>query len=166
MGYEGLYEVSSLGKVRSLPRVITTAREHTRKLPGKLLTPGVTQAGYHLVVISQGVGRGKSQNVHRIVATAFLENPNQLPLVRHLNDVGTDNRVENLAWGTYSENRRDAVASGAYVNQHSKITHCKRGHPLSGDNLYIPPSRRGRYCRRCRKLHDQISKNRRRNNNE
>ena len=60
--------------------------------------------------------RGKSARVHRIVAEAFLPNPNNLPIVMHLNNDKSDNRVENLAWGTQAENTRAAFRDGLAKN--------------------------------------------------
>lgn len=53
--------------------------------------------------------------LHRVVAEAFIPNPNNLPYVRHLNDDPTDNRVENLAWGTQKDNHEDSVRNRTYV---------------------------------------------------
>ena len=56
--------------------------------------------------------RGKSTRVHRVVAEAFIPNPDNLPVVMHINNKKDDNRVENLKWGTYSENTQQAVDDG------------------------------------------------------
>lgn len=147
--YLGLYEVSNQGRVRSLDRKVFCQDGVTRTFKGRELTPGVTKGGYHLVALRKD-GETKSYNVHRLVAESFIPNPRALPLVRHLNDTGTDNRVANLAWGTYSENRCDAVASGAYVNQYARASHCISGHEFTESNTYR--DRRGyRHCRTCRK---------------
>lgn len=147
-GYEGLYEVSSLGRVRSLDRTITRRDGRSSRRRGVILRKGVTKAGYELVVLTRD-GVAKSSNVHVIVASAFLKNPENYPLVRHLDDIGTHNEVGNLAWGTYSQNRKDAVSSGAYVNQYANATHCIRGHEFDTGNTYLIPSG-GRACRKCR----------------
>lgn len=148
LGYEGLYEVSSLGRVRSLDRTVTRRDGKSSRRRGVTLRKGVTKAGYELVALTRD-GVSKSSNVHVIVANAFLENPENNPLVRHLDDIGTHNEVENLAWGTYSQNRKDAVNSGAYINQYANATHCIRGHEFDTENTYLIPSG-GRTCRKCR----------------
>lgn len=89
---------------------------------------------------------GKAYSVHRLVAEAFLPNPSGLPVVRHLDDVGTNNSLENLAWGTYSDNTQDMLRLGNHAKQ--KLTHCPEGHSYSGENLIVR-SNGDRYCRKC-----------------
>lgn len=105
---EGLYEVSNLGRVRSLDRWVHHGKPNKPVFyKGKVLSSGrYTTDGYNLVVLRINK-KSKCWTVHRLVATVFLPNPKNLPLVRHLNDDPNDNRAENLAWGTYSENFSD-----------------------------------------------------------
>lgn len=103
-GYKGLYDVSDAGFVRSLPR-----QTKTGVLGGKILTPCASAKGYLRVTLSRE-GEQRRFLVHRLVLSAFagisdLE-------TRHLNGVRFDNRLENLAWGTRSENARDRVIHG------------------------------------------------------
>lgn len=146
VGYEGLYEVSDHGRVRSLDRRLPH-NGHTRFFPGVILKPSSHKQGY-LTVKLRGGGR---HFIHRLMAEAFIPNPDNLPLVRHLNDVETDNRLENLAWGTWSDNSEDSVRNG--VHSQASKTHCKRGHPYDGENTYYPPYPGGakRACKACRK---------------
>ena len=71
--------------------------------------------GYHICGINYKSGR-KNQRVHRLVATYFLENPENKEFVNHINGIKTDNRVENLEWCTGSENMRHATRTGLLVN--------------------------------------------------
>lgn len=112
-GYEGYYQVSNLGKVRSLDRVDTLG--YHRK--GKVLTDNSDKDGYHQVGLFQG-GKGKACKVHRLVAQAFLENPDNLPQVNHKDEDKTNNVVSNLEWctaaynmnyGTRNERARKAI---------------------------------------------------------
>ena len=93
IGYEGLYQVSSLGRVRSLDRY--DERNCFRK--GKVLSPGIKPDGYLVVVLSCN-GKHKTIKVHRLVAQAFIPNPDGLPQVNHKNEDKSNNRVENLEW--------------------------------------------------------------------
>lgn len=93
-GYEGLYEVSDMGRVRSI------AREGTK---GGILHAHRSRYGYMLVILSKNNVR-TGFSVHKLVAMAFIPNPNGLPQVNHKNEVKTDNRVENLEWCTAKYN--------------------------------------------------------------
>lgn len=94
-GYEGFYEVSSLGRVRSVDRV--DLRGWRRK--GKMLKPCHNNYGYEIVNLCNTL-----KLVHRLVAEAFIPNPNNYPIINHKNEVKDDNRMENLEWCTYQYN--------------------------------------------------------------
>ncbi len=101
-GYSG-YQVSNLGRVRSLDRVVKTARGE-RRYKGKMLKPGIASHNYLTVAI----GKGNSMSVHVLVAMAFLgPAPFDGAEVRHLDDVRTNNFDFNLAWGSRGDNGRD-----------------------------------------------------------
>lgn len=97
-GYEGLYEVSDMGRVRSLKRATTH---------GVVLIPKQTKKGYLRVTLSKN-NQKATKTVHRLVAIAFIDNPENKAEVNHKNGVRTDNRVSNLEWVTRSENELHA----------------------------------------------------------
>ncbi|MBI6019850.1 HNH endonuclease [Clostridium perfringens] len=101
-GYEGLYKVSSLGRVKSLTRQIKR-KTGNYKIQGKLLSLIKMKNGYLRVGLYKNK-KYKLYAVHRLVAEAFLDNSNNFPQVNHKNEVKTDNRVENLEWTTREEN--------------------------------------------------------------
>lgn len=88
-GYEGIYYISDLGRVYS----------HYSQ---KCLKPLTTHAGYHRVHLCKD-GKTFNASIHRLVATAFIPNPESKPTVNHINEIKTDNRSENLEWATNSE---------------------------------------------------------------
>ena len=90
VGFEGLYEVSDQGRVRSL------VKRNNRWKPG-VLSPSKTHDGYLRVCLYKD-GHGKTFKVHRLVACAFLPNPLNLPEVNHINEDKTNNSVENIEW--------------------------------------------------------------------
>ena len=95
IGYEGLYEVSNLGNVKSL-NYLHTGQE-------KLLSPAFDKDGYLLVVLSKN-GEKKTCKVHRLVAQAFLPNPNNYPEINHKDENKLNNSVNNLEWCTAQYN--------------------------------------------------------------
>ena len=107
IGWEGFYEVSNLGEVRSLPRVIRRSDGTVQTFPGKPLKAMVSNNGYLVVRLSRPEQR-KTARVHRLVATAFLPNPGALPEVNHIDGVKTNPRFDNLEWCTSSQNRHHA----------------------------------------------------------
>lgn len=139
MGWAGLYEVSDLGRVRSLRSE-------------KVMSPGLSSNGYLTVNLTPTPHDSPSRTVHRLVCEAFHgASPEPNSLVRHLNDNKTDNRATNLAWGTYSDNWKDAVKNGRV----HLVEECHRGHRLEGTNLLNyerPDNRTERVCRECNKL--------------
>ena len=99
-GYEGIYQVSNLGRVKSL--------RFDREI---ILRPRTVRGGYKNVCLCLN-GNDSTRQVHRLVAEAFLPNPNNLPQVDHLDNNPSNNCVENLEWVTNSENMKRAYQRG------------------------------------------------------
>jgi hypothetical protein len=97
VGYEGWYEVSDTGIVRSLPRETNHERFGTMHPKGKVLTQHPDKRGYLTVTLCRN-GSRKTSLVHRLVAEAFIPNPDNLDTVNHKNEVREDNCVDNLEW--------------------------------------------------------------------
>jgi len=119
LGYEGYYEVSSKGEVRSLDREVCVKVGDSiviRKLKGKLmkLTEGVLQNGApgYMVVNLRKEGVSNVVPVHVLVAKSFLNNPTNLPLVNHIDGDKHNNNISNLEWASYSENNSHALRTG------------------------------------------------------
>lgn len=96
--YEGLYQISNLGRVKSF-----RASSKYGNPKEMLLKPSLISSGYYVVTLYSKENRRKYQ-VHRLVATAFIENPNNLPCVNHKDENKLNNCVENLEWCTYQYN--------------------------------------------------------------
>lgn len=94
-GYEGLYQVSNMGRVKSL--------SNNKKRKEKILKSSKDGGGYLMVGLCKD-GKQKCHKIHRLVASAFLDNPNNLIEVNHINEIKTDNCAENLEWCNRSYN--------------------------------------------------------------
>ncbi len=131
-GYEGLYQIGSNGTVKSF---------HRNK--EKLLKLNPVKDGYLCVFLFKN-GKGKQHQVHRLVAQAFLDNPDNLPQVNHKNEIKTDNRVENLEWcdTKYNVNYGTAIRrrSEKRLNGAQSKTVCQ--YTLNGEFVAEYPSTR------------------------
>lgn len=96
--YEGKYQISNYGRVRSLSRLVRKLHG-LRNLCGRILTP--TRSGFYMAIM---FGDRRKQLVHRLVARAFIPNPQLKPCVNHINGDKYNNHISNLEWVTYSEN--------------------------------------------------------------
>lgn len=141
------YEVSSFGRVRSLPRPVPVGAHGGQRItPARILRQWPSTTGGYPVV---ALGKRDQRKVHQLVLLAFVGPQPEGLVSRHLNDDRTDNRVSNLAYGTQTENNLDSIRNGHNPNVNK--THCPKGHPYSGDNLKVFDNgrKRKRYCRTC-----------------
>jgi hypothetical protein len=107
-GFEGTYEASNQGQIRSVDRVGPTCHGATRALKGRVLAGRPVKRGYRRVN-SPG---GRVLFVHRLVAMAWVPNPDGLPFINHIDGVRDNNQPSNLEWCTHAENMRHAFAIG------------------------------------------------------
>jgi hypothetical protein len=153
VGFEGAYEVSDRGNVRSLDRMIANPypgrQTRYRISKGRTLKPGIAKGGgYPYVNLTDPKsGRRKSYHVHRIVLWTFVGPMPTGMVTRHINGIPADNRLENLAYGTPKENAADMIEHGT---SRRFQTNCKRGHELSGDNMRVLASG-SRLCKACQR---------------
>ena len=120
--YNGYYEVSNFGRVRSITRKIerTDPNNSNKKMlftyKGKLIPFWITKKGYCRCTLNIN-GNKKNHLVHQLVAKSFLKNENNKPQVNHINCIKTDNTVENLEWVTNTENHLHAKENGLLYYQ-------------------------------------------------
>lgn len=139
--WEGFYEVSNDGQVRSLARF----NRRGIAVPSRMRRTSKAQAGGYPTVSLCLDGAKFQRTVHRLVMLAFVgECPTGLEVL-HSDGDPENNRLSNLSYGTHAENNRDIVRHGRHV--HAGKTHCKRGHAFSEENTRYTPTQR--VCRTC-----------------
>ena len=134
--FEGYYEVSNIGRVRSL--------NYKRTGKGKILKNIEDYKGYLEVGLTKN-GKRKQFKIHRLVAEAFIPNPENKPCIDHINTVKSDNRVENLRWVTYKENSNNEKTLEKFKGEnhhffgkhHTEETKKKMSEAQKGENNHM-----------------------------
>lgn len=124
--YEGYYQVSNLGRIKSVDRYINQYNGYnysTRIYKGKILKFSIGTRGY-LKVVLQKERKVKTYNVHRLVAEAFIPNPNNLPQVNHIDENKLNNNINNLEWCSSKYNIN-------FGNRNIKVSNKLKGVPKS-----------------------------------
>lgn len=103
IGYEGYYEVSNLGNIRSVERKVEGKNNSVRIISGKQMTPQLDLHGYWSILLCKN-GKKKMHLLHRLVAEAFVPNPNGYKYVNHKDEHRTNAKAENLEWCTQQYN--------------------------------------------------------------
>lgn len=155
-GYEGWYQISNRGRVRSTDRVLEQGSRYghsiKRHIIGKLLVPTDNGNGYLIVALHKNNKRD-NHYVHRLVAEAFLDNPQKFPVVNHLDYNKKNNSIENLEWTTQIKNTQYSIQNMCVP---------KDGKPSSTGEKYIT-RKKGRWrlniqrkCLRVDKLYSSL----------
>ena len=118
-GYDGAYQVSNLGRVRSRDRIIKREYHNNCIRKGKILKPQIDKDGYLRINIYKNK-KIKMGLIHRFVAQEFIPNPDNLPQVNHKNLNKQDNRIENLEWISLKDNIKHAANFGLYHHPERK----------------------------------------------
>lgn len=153
-GYEGAYEVSSLGRVRSIERL----NARGRRQQARVLSPRRTTWDHLAVALYANAVRADFQ-VHTLVLLAFVGPCPDSMEGCHRNDDPRDNRAVNLRWDTRSANVLDSVRNGTH--HMARRTHCPQGHEYAPENTYLYPGNR-RACRACRRQYREDHREQRR----
>lgn len=111
IGYEGYYQVSNIGRVKSLDRAFIRSNGWNDFKPSRILVHNLDSKGYIKFSFYKN-GVSKTVRLHQLIANAFIPNPNNHKIVRHLDDNKLNNRLDNLAWGSDLDNKADAIRNG------------------------------------------------------
>lgn len=123
--YEGIYQVSSIGMVKSLDRRLPVQR-HFCNYKWMILSTHLNKDWYILVALSR-IWIQKIFLVHRLVALAFIPNPENKPEINHIDGNKYNNDLSNLEWCTHKENINHAIRTGLMTNNHSRTNHPMKG---------------------------------------
>jgi hypothetical protein len=130
IGFEMQYEVSNLGNVRSLDRswkqISRSGKEYIHNKKGKNLKPGIMTRGH----LSVAIGRKNSRTIHSLVMEAFVSPRPKNMEILHINGNPSDNCLDNLRYGTRSENIKDAVKHGTWHSEKRKKHWARLASPL------------------------------------
>lgn len=130
--YEGIYEVSSWGRVRSVDRVVQSSCRHTSfcyTKKGQILKPQPNNKGYFILQL-KNKNRRHAVSVHRLVAETFIPNPDNLSDVNHKDGNKTNNHVENLEWMSHFDNVHHAAEElerGGCIKNRREVVMLKDG---------------------------------------
>ena len=155
-GWEGYYEVSDHGNVRSVNRIVSTSSGRKVHYTGVHRKPRAEKTG-HLALSLTKNSQKAYRYVHRLVLEAFVGPCPEGMQACHKDGNPANNHLSNLRWDTQSANTFDQVVHG--VHHEARKTHCKRGHLLEMPNLSLPQWDRGkRACLACRRAHGYLRK--------
>lgn len=153
-GYEGYYEVDQFGRVYSVDRIIPVndnGRNYSKQLQAKQMKQSVNTNGYKIVSLTKD-GKTKNLYVHRLVAEAFIQNEDELPMVNHKDEDKTNNFVENLEWCNASYNR----TYGKAVEKQAKKLRGKKH--TEEHKAKISESLKKHFCSYGERRKDELSK--------
>jgi hypothetical protein len=118
-GYEGMYQVSSMGRVKSIDRIVFRSRNGNTKVNDLIMKQGNGHSGYKLITLHKN-GKPKTFRINRIVAIHFIDNPENKTDVNHKDGIKSNNSVSNLEWNTGKENISHAHKTGLRNGNHRK----------------------------------------------
>jgi hypothetical protein len=151
VGWEGLYEVSDHGRVKTVAGIRMRPDGTSMRLRERIRVATPNRTGHLILILSGAPRRAKCVKVHRLVLEAFVGLAPEGMMSLHRNGNPADNRLENLHWGTNARNTLDSIEHGTHAE--ARKTHCVNGHPFDEVNTTLFTGKSGRLCRRCKTCH-------------
>lgn len=133
-GYKPIYQVSNTGNVRSLARETMARYSIQRKT--RILKTSIDHVGYNVVYLYDKFGKRRTVRVHRLVAMAFIKNPNGLLEIDHIDGNKQNNFVDNLKWVTHKENcnnEKTAIKQRKYIGEKAKHKRSISAYTMDGE---------------------------------
>ena len=124
-GFEGYYEISNLGNLRSVDQYIRVGRGkgYIKYLPSKILSPSINNSGYKIYALHKPGSKLVCRTIHRMVATAFIPNPHNLSDVNHIDENKNNNIVDNLEWVSHRENVIHSTSGKSSILKGRRLTY-------------------------------------------
>ena len=144
-GYEGLYQVSNTGQVKSL--------NYKGRGVVKLLKQAINHNGYNYVILYKN-GKTKHYSVHRLVALAFIPNPDNLPIVNHKDENPSNNNVNNLEWCTIAYNNNYGTRNERAGKKIRELMIGKKGKDANGSKPILMYDKEGNFIRKFDCIND------------
>lgn len=119
--FEGLYQISNLGKVKSLPRYVKNIHGQ-RIVKEKILKNQINKKGYYSVVLRKN-NKSYTKEIHRLIGIAFIENKNNYSCINHIDGNKLNNKLDNLEWCSYKHNINEAYRLG--LNRYTNLINFK-----------------------------------------
>ncbi len=135
-GYENIYEVSNIGRVKSCERIVIRSNGRKINFPEKIMKPSINHKGYEVIDLRKN-GKRECGFVHRLVGKAFIENPDNKKQINHKNGVKRDNNVDNLEWVTNKENVIHAYKNNLNNNRNAIESRKRKVDQLTLENEFI-----------------------------
>lgn len=145
VGYEGRYEVSNYGRVRTVKRIIPYSDGRRRRVPQRIRKTQIDTRGYPALTLTGDDGRQRPRAIHVLVAAAWLGPRPEGMEVCHNDGDKLNARADNLRYDTSTANKHDLVRHGQHF--WARRDECIHGHPYTPENTYL--YRGGRHCRTC-----------------
>lgn len=119
VGFERMYQVSNLGRVKSMGKIIYKSNGVRQTFSERILKPGRGSHGYYGVAL-YNKGMGETHLIHRLIADAFIPNPDNKPMINHIDSDKTNNSISNLEWVNGKENSNHASVRGRMRRNHNQ----------------------------------------------